>query len=163
MRVFFIFFSLLILTSYSASAQKENVINKTVTSKDIKVGAECTNEYFPLIKGKNIAIVANQTSLIGNVHLVDSLLKTGIKVKKIFCPEHGFRGDADAGEKLDNYKDSKTGLPVISLYGNSFKPKNEDLKGIDFLIFDIQDVGVRFYTYISVSYTHLTLPTIYSV
>jgi uncharacterized protein YbbC (DUF1343 family) len=137
------------MANISTYSQTESVVNKTITSKDVKVGAERTDQYFPLLIGKNIAVVANQTSFIGNTHLVDSLLKAGLKVKKIFCPEHGFRGDADAGEKLENYKDSKTGLPVISLYGNSFKPKSEDLKGIDIMIFDIQDVGVRFYTYIS--------------
>ncbi len=115
----------------------------------IKVGAERTEEYLPVIKDKNIAVVANQTSMVGNVHLVDTLLSLGIKIKKVFAPEHGFRGMADAGEHVKNSKDKKTGLSLISLYGNNKKPKPKDLKGIDVVIFDIQDVGVRFYTYIS--------------
>ena len=94
-------------------------------------------------------MLANQTALINKVHLVDSLLGAGIKVKKIFCPEHGFRGTADAGEIISNTIDEKTGLPIISLYGKRNKPKASDLKGIDIVVYDIQDVGVRFYTYIS--------------
>lgn len=123
--------------------------NEVVTSKDITVGAERMDQYLPLIKGKNIAIVANHTSFVKNVNLVDTLLKSGVLVKKVFCPEHGFRGDLDAGEKVETYRDKKTGLPVISLYGSRKKPSAKDLKGIDIVIFDIQDVGVRFYTYIS--------------
>ena len=111
--------------------------------------AELTNEYFAIIKGKNIGVVANQTSLIGNTHLIDSLISSGICVKKIFCPEHGFRGNADAGENIQTSKDSKTGLPIISLYGKNKKPYPADLQGLDIVIFDIQDVGVRYYTYIS--------------
>lgn len=116
---------------------------------DIRVGADRTDMYISIIKGKSVAIVANQTSLIKNTHLVDSLVSLGIKVKKVFSPEHGFRGDADAGEKVLTYKDSKTGLQVISLYGKKNKPQPADLKDIDIVIYDIQDVGVRFYTYIS--------------
>lgn len=117
--------------------------------KKITVGAEQTSKYFNLLSGKNIAIVANQTSLIGESHLVDSLLKAGFSVMKIFSPEHGFRGRADAGELIDNKIDLVTGLPIISLYGNNKKPQPEDLEIIDMVIFDIQDVGARFYTYIS--------------
>jgi uncharacterized protein YbbC (DUF1343 family) len=102
-----------------------------------------------MLKGKNVAVVANYTAMIGKTHLVDSLLKSGITVKKIFCPEHGFRGLADAGESIKNSVDTKTGLPVISLYGNHLRPKAGDLKGVDIVVYDIQDVGVRFYTYIS--------------
>lgn len=112
-------------------------------------GAERVNVYVPLIKGKRIGIFANQTSMIGNTHLVDTLLKLGVDIKKIFAPEHGFRGTASAGEEIGNYVDKKTGIPVISLYGNKRRPSVDDLKDIDVLIFDIQDVGVRFYTYIS--------------
>ncbi|OFX44226.1 MAG: hypothetical protein A2046_03440 [Bacteroidetes bacterium GWA2_30_7] len=115
----------------------------------VKTGAECTELYFPELKGKTIAVVANQTSIIGKSHLVDSLLSAGIKIKKIFCPEHGFRGNADAGAHIANYIDEKTKIPVISLYGNKMKPSADDLVGIDIIVFDIQDVGVRFYTYIS--------------
>ena len=112
-------------------------------------GAERMAVYLPMLKGKTVAVFANQTSMVGNTHLVDTLIKSGIKVVKIFGPEHGFRGDADAGEHVGDVADKKTGIPVISLYGNHKKPTAEDFAGIDVLIFDIQDVGVRFYTYIS--------------
>lgn len=115
----------------------------------IITGAERMNVYLPYLKGKSIAVFANQTSMVGNAHLVDTLIKSGIKVVKIFGPEHGFRGTADAGEKVGDGSDKKTGIPVISLYGNHKKPTAEDFKGVDILLFDIQDVGVRFYTYIS--------------
>ncbi|MBI5542131.1 MAG: DUF1343 domain-containing protein [Bacteroidia bacterium] len=118
-------------------------------SEETFPGAYQTTEYFPILKGKNIAIVANQTSLVEKTHLVDSLISAGILVKKIFCPEHGFRGTADAGEIVSSTTDKKTGLPIISLYGKNKKPSPEQLKGIDIVVFDIQDVGVRFYTYIS--------------
>lgn len=115
----------------------------------IKTGAEQTEKYIELLKNKQIAVVANHTTNINGSHLVDSLLNLGIDIIKIFSPEHGFRGNADAGEYVKNYIDEKTGLPVISLYGNSKKPKLDDLKDIDILVFDLQDVGVRHYTYIS--------------
>lgn len=118
-------------------------------SQDLKVGAECTEDYIPYLQGKAVAVVANQTSFIKQTHLVDSLLACGVNVKKIFAPEHGFRGTADAGEKIDNNIDKRTGLPVISLYGKNNKPGKEALQNIDIVVFDIQDVGVRFYTYIS--------------
>lgn len=116
---------------------------------DIIVGAERTKAYLPLLKGKRVGIVANQTSLIKNVHLVDSLISLNVDIKKIFSPEHGFRGNADAGEYVSNNKDEKTGLQIVSLYGNNKKPATKYLNDIDIIIFDIQDVGVRFYTYIS--------------
>ncbi len=112
-------------------------------------GAERLNVYVPLLKGKNVAVFANQTSMVQNTHLVDTLMKSGIKIVKIFGPEHGFRGDADAGEKVENAIDKETGIEVISLYGKHNKPTAEDLKGVDVMIFDIQDVGTRFYTFIS--------------
>ena len=112
-------------------------------------GAERMEVYLPLLKGKSVAVFANPTSMVKNTHLVDTLIKSGIKVVRIFGPEHGFRGDADAGEHVNDAFDSRTGLPVISLYGNHKKATKEDLKDIDILIFDIQDVGVRFYTFIS--------------
>ncbi len=117
----------------------------------ITVGAARFEKYIKKLKNKNVAMVVNQTSVIGRnqTHLVDSLLKRGIAIKKIFAPEHGFRGDADAGEKITNGLDPKTGIPIVSLYGKKSKPDAEDLKNIDVLVFDIQDVGVRFYTYIS--------------
>tara|TARA_R110001606_G_scaffold136271_3_gene273723 strand:- start:7586 stop:8725 length:1140 start_codon:yes stop_codon:yes gene_type:complete len=128
-------------------------------STKIKVAAEQTELYLSLLKGKNIAVVANQTSVIEKkekrkkkrefVHLVDSLLSLNIRVKKVFAPEHGFRGKADAGELIKDGFDTKTGLPILSLHGKNKKPRAEQLKGIDVIVFDIQDVGVRFYTYIS--------------
>jgi uncharacterized protein YbbC (DUF1343 family) len=122
--------------------------------KSLKTGTEQIQAYLPLVQGKNVAVVANQTSVLSNkkgnfIHLVDSLLNLNVDVKTVFAPEHGFRGKADAGEKVNNSIDEKTNLPIISLYGNYKKPMPEDLKGIEVLVFDIQDVGVRFYTYIS--------------
>ena len=105
--------------------------------------------YLPLLKGKAVAVFANQTSMVNNTHLLDTLLQKGINVVKIFGPEHGFRGTADAGEHVSNAVDKKTGIPVTSLYGEHKKPTKEDLQDVDVLLFDIQDVGVRFYTFIS--------------
>lgn len=116
---------------------------------NIKTGAQMMEEYLPLLKGKRVGLFANQTSMVGTIHLVDTLMKSGINIAMIFGPEHGFRGTADAGEKVGNYTDEKTGIPVVSLYGTKRRPSAEDLKNIDILLFDIQDVGVRFYTYIS--------------
>ncbi|MEP7252562.1 MAG: DUF1343 domain-containing protein [Ginsengibacter sp.] len=121
----------------------------SVAQPRIIPGAERMNVYLPLLKGKTVGVFANQTSMVGNTHLVDTLLKAGIKVVKIFGPEHGFRGNVNDGEKVENFKDKKTGIDIISLYGKHNKPTPEDLKGVDILIFDIQDVGTRFYTYIS--------------
>ena len=118
-------------------------------SQVVVTGAEQTANYLPLLKGKQIGLVVNQTSTIGKTHLVDSLLRMNVQVNKIFSPEHGFRGKADAGEKVDDSIDAKSGLPIVSLYGSNKKPSSEQLKDIDLMIFDIQDVGVRFYTYIS--------------
>ena len=118
-------------------------------------GAYSTQEYLGLLSNKKIAIVANQTSVIRNTsgtgytHLVDSLVSLGVDIVKVFAPEHGFRGQLDAGEKVEDQKDPKTGLPIISLYGKNKKPTGEQLSGIDLVVFDIQDVGARFYTYIS--------------
>lgn len=119
------------------------------SQRKILTGAERLNKYLPLLKGKHVGVFANQTSMVGNVHLVDTLQKLGVKITAIFGPEHGFRGTAGAGEKVGNYIDKETGIPVISLYGSKRRPSAEDLKNIDILLFDIQDVGVRFYTYIS--------------
>ncbi len=112
-------------------------------------GANKLNEYKPFIEGKSVAVAANQTSMVGSTHLVDFLLKSGINIKVIFAPEHGFRDLADAGDKIEDSKDTETGIPLKSLYGDHLKPTQEDLQGIDVVLFDIQDVGVRFYTYIS--------------
>ena len=119
------------------------------TSKSLKTGAEQTNLYVSDLKGKTVALVVNHTSMLGKTHLADSLLSLGIKIKTIFAPEHGFRGTADAGEHVANGIDKKTGLPIVSLYGSNKKPSATQLEGIDVVIFDIQDVGARFYTYTS--------------
>lgn len=120
-----------------------------VAAQTLQTGAERTELYLPLLKGKSVAVFANQTSIAGEQHLVDLLISKGIAVKVIFGPEHGFRGVADAGEKVGDYTDGKTGIPVVSLYGAKRKPTAENLTGIDIVVFDIQDVGVRFYTFIS--------------
>jgi uncharacterized protein YbbC (DUF1343 family) len=112
-------------------------------------GAAQFNHYGDMLKGKSVAIVANQTSMVNDVHLVDFLLDKGVNIKAIFAPEHGFRNLADAGEEISDGKDKQTGLPIISLYGKHVKPTPEDLKGVDVVLYDIQDVGTRFYTYIS--------------
>ncbi len=126
----------------------QNVL-RNISISEIKVGADKTEEYIPLLKGKSVAIIANQSSKIGDIHLVDSLLSRGVDIKKVFCPEHGFRGLSDAGKTVKSYKDNKTGLPIISLYRKNKKPTKEELDDVDIVIFDIQDVGVRFYTYLS--------------
>ncbi|MBL7773847.1 MAG: DUF1343 domain-containing protein [Chitinophagaceae bacterium] len=115
----------------------------------IVTGAEQTASYMHLLKNKRVALLVNQTSMIGSVHLVDTLLYAKINIVKIFAPEHGFRGTADAGEKVKSGIDTKTGLTITSMYGASKKPSKESMKGIDIVVFDIQDVGARFYTYIS--------------
>jgi uncharacterized protein YbbC (DUF1343 family) len=125
------------------------LINLQLFAQPILPAAYRTEAYLPLLKGKRIAIFANQTATIGTTHLVDSLQKLGVKIIVAFGPEHGFRGIADAGEKVDNYTDSATGIPVISLYGQKRRPSAEDLKDVDIMLFDIQDVGTRFYTFIS--------------
>ncbi|KPM31489.1 Hypothetical protein I595_2756 [Croceitalea dokdonensis DOKDO 023] len=121
--------------------------------REIIVAANKTQDYVPMLKGKQIAVVANQTSVIfkdkGYTHLIDSLAARQINIVKVFAPEHGFRGKADAGELVKDGIDTKTGLPIVSLYGKNKKPSQEQLKGVDLVVFDIQDVGVRFYTYIA--------------
>lgn len=119
-------------------------------AQNIKTGAENFEKYLPLLKGKSVGIVTNQTSIVDQkTHLVDFLLSKNVKIKTIFAPEHGFRGTADAGEHLNDEIDAKTGLPIVSLYGKNRKPKPEQLQGIEVVVFDIQDVGSRFYTFIS--------------
>jgi uncharacterized protein YbbC (DUF1343 family) len=112
-------------------------------------GAQQLNLLLPMLGSQRTGIVVNHTSLVGKIHLADTLLKRGVALRKIFAPEHGFRGTADAGEEIKDGVDSRTGLPVVSLYGNNKKPTPQQLADIDVIIFDIQDVGVRFYTYIS--------------
>ena len=147
-----------LLSASAISAQKPKHINKTAAENGQNVyndnrmilpGAYQMKEYLPLLKGKRIGISANNTATVSNIHLVDTLQKLGVNITKAFGPEHGFRGTANAGEKVDNYTDPQTGIPVISLYGKKRKPSAEDLEDVDILLFDIQDVGVRFYTYIS--------------
>lgn len=138
----------------TAQADSTTDISEVAKQSPIVVGANNMEEYLPTIRGSRIAVVANQTSVIfknkgGHTHLVDSLLALNIKIKKVFAPEHGFRGSADAGEYVKDGIDSKTGLPIISLYGDNRKPKPSQLANVDIVIFDIQDVGVRFYTYIA--------------
>ena len=144
-----IFFRFILLFAFLAPfGCKSNSKDSEYPAK-LKIGAEDTQAYLPLLKGKKVGLVVNQTSTIGETHLLDSLISLGVEVKAIFAPEHGFRGEADAGEHINNDIDSKTGLPIYSLYGKTKKPTESMLKGIDVLVFDIQDVGVRFYTFIS--------------
>ena len=140
-----------VLTFISCKGQKTGQQKNSANTESNRIipGAERLDVYLPLIKGKKLGIFANPTSMVGNTHLVDTLRKLGVDIKVIFGPEHGFRGTADAGEKVGNYIDQETGIPVISLYGSKRRPSEEDLKDVDVLLFDIQDVGVRFYTYIS--------------
>lgn len=137
-----LFWALILVACFPAGARSQS-------PDRIIPGAERLDQYLPFLEGKRVGIFANQTSLVGETHLVDTLQKLGIKIVAIFGPEHGFRGTADAGEKVGNYVDEKTGIPVISLYGPKRRPSAEDLREIDVLVFDIQDVGVRFYTFIS--------------
>lgn len=134
------------LISCTGSAEESR--NSSVVEKIIPA-AERTDLYLPLLEGKTVGIFANHTTIAGDRHLVDLLKEKGVEIKAIFAPEHGFRGTADAGEKFGNSIDAETGIPIISLYGPKRKPSAEDLKDIDILLFDIQDVGTRFYTYIS--------------
>ena len=115
----------------------------------ILVGAACTDHYLPLLEGKRVAVCGNQTSMVGNTHLVDTLIGSGVRPVKIFCPEHGFRGNAEAGAHIASSTDSRTGIPIVSLYGKNKKPTPEQMADIDIVLFDLQDVGCRFYTYIS--------------
>jgi uncharacterized protein YbbC (DUF1343 family) len=127
----------------------KNNAGTLAAKKAIKTGAEQTEKYVPYLMGKRVAIMANPTSIIGHTHLVDSLQKRGINIVKVFGPEHGFRGNASAGATVSDEIDTRTGIPVISLYGKKNKPSKEDLADVDILIYDLQDVGVRFYTNIN--------------
>lgn len=145
-------FPVIILLFFSFSgcySQKSTITANNTASATIKAGADRMDVYLPLLKGKRIGLFANQTSMVGNTHLIDTLQQADINVTAIFGPEHGFRGTADAGEKVGNYTDKKTGIPVISLYGSKRRPSADDLKNVDIMVFDIQDVGIRFYTFIS--------------
>ncbi len=153
----------LVIISYAKNTKQEKkpILEQEKKIKTVRPGAFQTDLYFSKLKGKSVGVVANQTSVIVSkstgqngrkkhfTHLVDSLITRGIRVTKVFSPEHGFRGKADAGELVKNATDTRTGLPIISLYGKNKKPKTTQLQNIDVVLFDIQDVGVRFYTYIS--------------
>lgn len=115
----------------------------------VRTGAECMEWYLPMLQGQRVAVCGNQTSMVGDTHLVDTLMSQGVQVVKIFCPEHGFRGKAEAGAHIASSTDPKTGLPIISLYGKNRKPQPEQMQDLDVVVFDLQDVGCRFYTYIS--------------
>ena len=129
--------------------QEVKTKTEQINVSPITPAAERLNEYLPLLKGKRIAVFANNTAMVGNIHLVDTLQKLGVNIKTAFGPEHGFRGNAPDGAKIETAIDKKTGIPIVSLYGQKNKPSNEDLKDIDLMVYDIQDVGTRFYTYIS--------------
>ncbi len=143
MKKFFILYLLIFSLFTVANAQMKQHENNS------KPAAEQMDQYLHLLRNKNVAVFANHTSMVNNRHLVDTLLARGTRVKKIFAPEHGFRGTADAGSKIGNETDQRTGIRVISLYGKKLRPSADDLKDVDLILFDIQDVGVRFYTYIS--------------
>ena len=150
---------LLVFISCGSKSEKDLTISNhdTEASQDelaLVIGANQTDYYLPILKEKRVGIVANQTSVIfkkdnSYTHLVDSLKSLDVDIKKVFAPEHGFRGKADAGELVKDGVDTKTNLPIISLYGNNKKPSEAQLSDLDIVIFDIQDVGARFYTYIS--------------
>lgn len=149
-KITFILFLIICNLSNACSSTKivKNKINSI--SSEIKTGADNFEKYIPLLKGKKVGVVTNQTSILSKkTHLVDFLLEKKITLRTIFAPEHGFRGTADAGEHVVDGRDAKTGLSIVSLYGDNRKPKKEQLTGIDIMVFDLQDVGARFYTYIS--------------
>lgn len=156
---FLTLFILFLMLSIASCGQSTKKIEKEtpVDKEKIVVAANQTEKYLKFLKDKNVAVVGNNTTVIfkngqgadSYVHLVDSLLSLDIKISKVFAPEHGFRGDADAGEEIKDSRDSKTNLPVVSLYGNNYKPSSEQMDGVDVMVFDIQDVGARFYTYLS--------------
>ncbi|MBV1924551.1 MAG: DUF1343 domain-containing protein [Flavobacteriaceae bacterium] len=152
----FLFIAFSCGSSSETKAKNQDSINQIkqdsiIEDFTLKVGADRSDKYLPLLKNKKVGIVANQTSMLSeeNIHLVDFLVEQDIQLIKVFAPEHGFRGKADAGEIVKDGIDTKTGLPILSLYGKNKKPSPKHLEGIDVMIFDIQDVGARFYTYIS--------------
>ena len=156
--LFILISALSIQAQCTAQKQKIKVTNDNVKVKQegsvksagaIIPAADQLNEYLPMLKGKKIAFLVNHTSVVGKTHLIDTLKKLGVNITVIFGPEHGFRGDAPDGEKIETAFDKKTGIPVVSLYGKKNKPTPEDLKDVDIMVYDIQDVGTRFYTFIS--------------
>ena len=143
------FKSLLVIGVLAASCTLLSVTKPGAAKKEIVTGAEQTDKYLPYLKGKRVAMMANPTSIIGKTHLVDSLKKLGVNIVKVFGPEHGFRGNASAGAHVADEVDQATGIPIISLYGKKNRPSKEDMADVDVLIYDLQDVGVRFYTNIN--------------
>lgn len=131
------------------SPEAEHSFKEQPMESGLVLGADRPDQYLPAFKNKKIGVVANQTSIASGVHLVDFLVQNGVTVKKVFAPEHGFRGEAGPGDKVASGVDAKTGIPIISLYGTKRRPSQSDLEGLDLVVFDIQDVGARFYTYIS--------------
>jgi len=142
--------SLLTFSIWTVSAQNFRLSRTEQLSNSIITGAERTDKYLHLLKGKRVAIMANPTTIIGNRHLVDSLLLLDVNIVKVFGPEHGFRGNVSAGVQVNDETDKLTGVPIISLYGKKKKPSNSDLADVDIVIYDLQDVGCRFYTNINV-------------
>ncbi len=145
----FLAFAFALIISGSCTATKDSAKKKPGIGPGISTGAEQTEKYLPYLQGKRVAILANQTSVIGKTHLVDSLKKLGVNIVKVFGPEHGFRGKASAGDKVNDEIDVVTGIPIISLYGAKNKPTRADLADVDIMLYDLQDVGVRFYTNIN--------------
>lgn len=142
--------TLVITMSMSCASQKNKAgSNSSAKAAAVIPGADQIDKYLPMLKGKKVALLVNHTSMIGKKHIVDALIDKGVSIKVIFGPEHGFRGDAPDGAKIETTVDAKTGIPVVSLYGKKNKPTPEDLAGVDVMIYDIQDVGTRFYTFIS--------------
>ncbi|MDR0606438.1 MAG: DUF1343 domain-containing protein [Bacteroidales bacterium] len=148
MKISFFLFLLLVF-SFVCRSQSQEVVFIDIDDSQIQLGAARTQEYFPLLEGKNIALCVNHTSVVKNVHLLDVLMSAGMNVVKVFSPEHGLNGNEEAGKSIQDATDPKTKIPIISLYGNNKKPTKEQLKEIDLIIFDMQDVGARFFTYIS--------------
>jgi uncharacterized protein YbbC (DUF1343 family) len=139
---------IVLITAYKNPA-RETAVAAVVKKDTIRTGAEQTEKYVSYLKGKRVAILANQTSIIGSKHMVDSLKSLGVNIVKVFGPEHGFRGNASAGTQVADEIDAVTGIPIVSLYGKKNKPTKEDLADVDIMIYDVQDVGVRFYTNIN--------------
>lgn len=151
MRKTLLFFTTLfafVACSYSASSSKSHQAKTTNSTPPLSMGAENTDNYLPLLNAKRVAILSNQTGMVNDIHLVDFLMEQEVNIVGIFSPEHGFRGTADAGERVASSIDKKTGIPIWSLYdGKSGKPSTETMNKFDVLVFDLQDVGLRFYTY----------------
>ena len=158
--IFSILLIIVVITAFKNPVREQSLVSiaqnnagrtaVAVAPKDtIRTGADQTEKYVPYLKGKRVAILANQTSIIGRRHMVDSLQSLAVNIVKVFGPEHGFRGNASAGTHVSDEKDSATGIPLISLYGRKNKPSKEDLADVDIVIYDVQDVGVRFYTNIN--------------